>query len=188
MRSREAVEVEGIEVNGPTGSDFGTPGGAELESSPFQPGAMVDSIGDRFAAIARDKGISLEVKTAATVPQRLVGNRRGLDEALSALIDNAIRFTETGEIVTSVTCERPVGDRTLMYVEVSDTGKGIPDETLERLFDSAHDRPPDAAADAGGLIRSRRLVELMDGRFGASSEIGTGTTVWFTVPLDLLDE
>jgi two-component system, sensor histidine kinase and response regulator len=148
---------------------------------------MVESVATRFAEPARVKGIVLEIKTAHTVPTYAVGDEAGLEQTLSALIDNAIKFTERGEVIASVTCDGVVGGRTLMHVEVSDTGAGVPETVLEMLFDSSRDGgPPLAPApEEGGLARSRHLVELMDGRFGCSSQLGTGTTAWFTVPLDL---
>lgn len=188
MRPREAAEVESIEVNDPIGSD---PDGIEAGSAEpichrFDLVTAIGSIADRYADAARAKGISLTVKTADSVPEAVLGDERRIDRALSALLDNAVRFTDEGEIVASVTCENALGDRTVMHVEVSDTGRGIPDETLEQLFDSgARGVAAPLPAGAGGLLQSQRIVELLDGRFGCCSELGTGTTMWFSVPLDL---
>lgn len=189
MRLREAVEVEGDEVKDPAGSVSGDrfSGGDAPAASRFDLGSLIDSVGTRLGPVAREKGISLELKQADGMPAAVVGQERELAEALSALVDNAVRFTDDGEVVASVTCEPASGGRTLLHVEISDTGRGIADEAIAALFDSAHQPggPATPSPDAGGLIRSRRTIELMDGRFGCSSEIGTGTTVWFTVPLDL---
>jgi signal transduction histidine kinase len=189
LRPREAVQVEGSDVTGPPGSvvDGAVYDGLEPRCDRFALQALIDSVADRFAESARAKGIVLEIKTAHTVPTHAVGDEAGLGQTLTALVDNAVKFTDRGEVIASVTCDGVVGGRTLLHVEVSDTGSGIPDAVLEMLFDSSRDGgPPLAPAPSeGGLVHSRHLVELMDGRFGCSSRLGTGTTAWFTVPLDL---
>lgn len=154
--------------------------GIEPAREPFELHSLLGSIAERFAAAASSKGVLLDVKVARSVPAVVLGDESGVGQALGELIDNAVEFTDAGEIVASVTCEESSHGRTLMHAEVSDTGRGIPHATLQQLFE----RSPSAD---GGLIRSQRLVELMDGRFGCSSELGIGTTVWFTVPLDLVD-
>jgi signal transduction histidine kinase len=189
VRPREAVEVEVSNGNGPLGSVLS--GIVLSDTEPvcglFDLPELVSSIANRFTAAAREKSVWLELKRAQTLPRRVVGDADAIGQVMAALIDNAVKFTDEGEIVASVLCEEAVSGRTLLQFELSDTGAGIPSETLEHLFDSSRcNRPPVAPSpDAGGLIRSRWLVELMDGRFGCSSEIGMGTTVWFTVPLDL---
>lgn len=189
MRPREAVEVEGTEVTSPAGSAFDGEMADRIEprSDRFALQAMIDSIATRFAAPAREKGIVLELKMAHSVPPHAIGDADGLEMTLSALVDNAVRYTDHGEVLASITCDGVVGGRTLLNVEVSDTGDGVPDSVLEALFDSSRAGcPPHLPTPGdGGLMRSRRMVELMDGRFGCSSQLGTGTTAWFTVPLDM---
>jgi signal transduction histidine kinase len=162
-------------------------GGDSPAASVFDLRSLIDAVDARLASAAREKGISLEIKQADAIPAGVIGQEPDLDRALSALLDNAVRFTDKGEVVASVSCEPAVGGRTLLHVEISDTGRGIDDETIHALFNSALEpgQPAAPATNHGGLIHSRRLIELMDGRFGCCSELGTGTTVWFTVPLDL---
>jgi two-component system sensor histidine kinase BarA len=189
VRLREAVEVEGSEVNDPSGSVSGEPisGGDGQVAGRFDLRSLIDSIDERLGSVAREKGISLAIKRADAIPDQVIGQALDLDRALSALLDNAVRFTDEGEVVASVSCEPATGGRTLLHVEISDTGRGIDDATMHALFNSAvePDQPPEASTNPGSLIHSRRTIELMDGRFGCCSELGTGTTVWFTVPLDL---
>jgi len=184
VRPREAaeVEVEGRNWSGPNGSVLGGAvlDGAEPARESFELHPLIGSIAEEFTEAASSKGIVLDVKTARSVPAVALGDESGLRQAFSELLDNAVKFTDAGEVVASVTCEGSSGGRTLMHVEVSDTGRGIPHATLQRLFERN-------GSVAGGLGRCQRLVELMDGRFGCSSEVGVGTTAWFTVPLDLID-
>jgi signal transduction histidine kinase len=175
-------------VTSPVGSVFdGLIDSMEPRSERFALQAMIEGVAARFAEAARRKGIVLEIKIAHTVPSHAIGDGLGLEQTLEALVDNAIKFTDLGEVIASITCDGAVGGRTLMHVEVSDTGAGMPGSVLEMLFDSSREAGPPTAPGPGdgGLVRSRQLIELMDGRFGCSSQLGTGTTAWFTVPLDL---
>lgn len=162
----------------------------ELAFQIFDAHRLIDDVASRFAAPARDKGLALEVKTAPSVPLLALGEADWLREVLCDLIDNAVRFTDCGEVVASITADRTAGSRVLFHAEVSDTGCGMSADALARLF-GPHTRgrfdPVDGVDGAGSLSVAHRLVELMDGRLGCSSAIGTGTTTWFSVPLDLPD-
>jgi signal transduction histidine kinase len=160
----------------------------ELDPEAFDVHRLIDEAGRRFATPADEKGLSLEVKTAASVPRLAVGEVDWLREVLHGLIDNAVRFTDRGEVVASITADRTSGHRIMFHAEVSDTGCGMSPDTLARLFGPSKDGrlTPLAGIDGGGTLSvAHRLVELMDGRLGCSSALGMGTTTWFTVPLDL---
>lgn len=162
----------------------------EADLALFDLRLMIDQAAERFGRAARSKGLALEVKTAPTVPGRAIGDAERLREVLFGLVDNAVKFTERGEVVASLTAEQTPGGRALLHAEVSDTGVGVPPETVA-LFDERPRRDGGdgavtlAPAATGGLATARRQVELMDGQVGCSSALGMGTTVWFTVPLDL---
>ncbi|NLT06610.1 MAG: hypothetical protein GXY03_09895 [Solirubrobacterales bacterium] len=159
----------------------------ELEPEPFDVHALVASAGERHGARARAKGLSFEVKLAGSVPDRALGEERWLGTVLDGLLDNAIRFTDAGEVVASVTADPTSGARILLHAEISDTGCGMPTETVRALFRPQGGRfTASELLDGGGSMRvCGRLIDLMDGRIGASSALGMGTTTWFTVPLDL---
>lgn len=151
----------------------------ELTPELFDVRLMIDETARRFAEPAREKGLALEIKTAPTVPARAIGEASWLQEVLAGLIDNAVRFTDQGEVVASLTSTQTAGTRTLLHAEISDTGCGMPAETLDGVFGVACDG-------AGGSLHvAQRLIDLMDGQLGGSSAVGMGTTMWFTVPLDL---
>jgi signal transduction histidine kinase len=163
----------------------------DLDPQAFDVHLLIDETAQRFAAPARLKGLALEVKTAASVPALALGEVDWLREVLGGLVDNAVRFTDSGEVVASITADRTGGRRVLFRAEVSDTGRGMSAEALARLFGPAKRgrfTPLGGIDGAGTLGVAQRLVELMDGRLGCSSALGLGTTTWFTVPLDLPDE
>lgn len=160
----------------------------ELDPALFDVQLLLDEAERRFTPTARDKGLSLEVKRGASLPATALGEVEWLRAVLCGVMDNAIRFTESGEVVASVTADSTGGRRVLFHAEVSDTGCGMPPDVVARLF-GARDGgrfTPLTGVDGGGTLGVvNRLVELMDGRIGCSSALGMGTTTWFTIPLDL---
>ena len=160
----------------------------ELDPQAFDVHLLIDEVARQFAAPAHEKRIALEVKTAASVPRLALGEVDWLREVLCGLIDNAVRFTDSGEVVASITADRTGGRRIMFHAEVSDTGRGMSADALARLFgplEGGRFTPLGGIDGAGTLGLAHRLVELMDGRLGCSSALGMGTTTWFMVPLDL---
>lgn len=160
----------------------------ELSPEAFDVHRLIDDAARRFAGPAREKGIAFEVKTAASVPRLALGEVDWLREVLCGLVDNAVRFTDSGEVVASITADRTGGHRVMFHAEVSDTGRGMSADVLAHLFGPASDgrvTPLAGVQGTGTLGVVQRLVELMDGRIGCSSALGMGTTTWFTVPLDM---
>lgn len=158
----------------------------DLAFEAFDVHELIDDAATLFAAPAQAKGLALEVKTAASVPRQALGEADWLHEVLCGLVDNAVRFTASGEVVASVTADRTSGSRVMFHAEVSDTGCGMDANALARLFGPRRGARFTPADDGAGSLRlAHRLVELMDGRLGCSSAVGMGTTTWFSVPLDL---
>ena len=193
MSPREATEDDRIGTRVPRGdvlawAAMDLADVPELDPEAFDVHLLIDEAARQFAAPAAEKGIALEVKTAASVPRLALGEVDGLREALCGLTDNAVRFTDGGEVVASITADGTGGRRVMFHAEVSDTGRGMSAEVLARLFGplkGGRFTPLGGMDGVGTLVLAQRLVELMDGRLGCSSALGMGTTTWFTVPLDL---
>jgi signal transduction histidine kinase/ActR/RegA family two-component response regulator len=154
-----------------------------FEEVPFAPRALVAECLDVLAQAAAEGHTRLESSIDATVPMRVVGDPSRVRQVLLNLAGNAVKFTRGGTV--TVIIEREGTDR--LRVAVRDTGLGIAAEALGRLFQ------PFVQADASttrrfggtglGLAICRRLVDAMGGVIGAESELGRGSTFWFTVPL-----
>jgi signal transduction histidine kinase/CheY-like chemotaxis protein len=139
-----------------------------------------------LAPRAHAKGLELACQIAPDVPPALGGDPSRLRQVLVNLIGNAVKFTETGEVVVRVDCERIEGERVSVTFAVSDTGIGIPLEKQAAIFD------PFTQADASttrrfggtglGLTISARLVELMGGAIRIESKPGRGTQIYVTLP------
>ncbi len=149
-------------------------------------------IGATFAMAATQaaaKGVTLKLDVAESVPMRLHADPLRLRQVLSNLINNALKFTEAGSVVLTVSTE-PNGEKgVFLNAAVRDTGIGIAPEVQGRLFQ------PFTQADASttrryggtglGLAICRRLIEAMGGVIGVESALGTGSVFWFRVPLPL---
>jgi PAS domain S-box-containing protein len=162
-------------------------GKVELEMIDFDLRTMVEEVTGLFASQAAQKDVELISFIAQGVPTALRGDPGRLRQILSNLISNALKFTSRGEVVVRVSAgEQPAVAPTIRF-EVADTGIGIPQKGLEKLFE------PFTQADASttrkyggtglGLAICKKFVALMNGEIGAESANGNGSTFWFAVPL-----
>jgi signal transduction histidine kinase/CheY-like chemotaxis protein len=148
---------------------------------------LYDSLGETMRSLAvraHQKNLELVYEVASDVPAYLVGDPGRLRQIIVNLVGNAIKFTEKGEIFARVRCSRTENHRAELHFTVRDTGIGIPREKLSLIFE------PFAQADGSttrtyggtglGLAIAARLVELMEGRIWAESEVGAGSTFHFT--------
>jgi two-component system, sensor histidine kinase and response regulator len=147
---------------------------------------LVQSVASMMQDRAGDKRLALRVE-CDPFPGPLVGDRTRLSQALLNYVGNAIKFTREGEVVIRA---RRVGSddhATLIRFEVEDTGVGIPEDALPRLFQAFEQADATTARRYGGtglgLAITRRLAELMGGGAGATSRPGHGSTFWFTARL-----
>ena len=162
-------------------------GKLDLETIEMDLRANIEDVGAMLAFQAATKGLELIVNIHPDVPSRMLGDPQRLRQCVINLVSNAIKFTKQGEIVIEVRPERGADGTAFTYFQVSDTGMGIDPDTLPSLFQ------PFVQADASttrhfggtglGLSIVRRLVELMGGEIGVSSEVGEGSRFYFVLPL-----
>jgi PAS domain S-box-containing protein len=161
-------------------------GRLELETAPFDLRECVESALELVAASALKKGLDLAYEIDPEAPGALVGDLTRLRQVLINLLNNAVKFTEHGEVVVTVVAD-PAGSEGRQRLEfaVRDTGIGIPEDRMDRLFESFSQVDRSTTRRYGGtglgLAISRRLVELMDGTMWAESTAGQGSTFRFTI-------
>nr|WP_297353128.1 response regulator [uncultured Caldimonas sp.] len=164
-------------------------GKLDIESIPFNLVDVLDNTVNVLSMRADEKGLELVMDLAPDLPPALMGDPSRLGQVLLNLGNNAVKFTERGEVVLSVRLmERDDASARLLF-EMRDTGIGMSEELQQRLFQ------PFTQADAStsrryggtglGLAISRHLVQLMGGSFGVESSPGQGSRFFFELPLGL---
>lgn len=164
----------------------------DLECQPFE---LQDSLGDTMKSLAlraHEKGLELAFHIAPDVPECLVGDRGRLRQVLMNLVGNAIKFTETGEVIVDVRETSRSSDDVVLQFSVRDTGVGIPADRVSHIFDAFEQADTSTTRRFGGtglgLAISARLVELMQGRVWVESTVGRGSTFYFTARLQLTNQ
>lgn len=162
-------------------------GKLELDTAPFELRPALERAVGLFRASATTKGLRLEADLAPDLPAWVAGDEIRLREVVQNLISNALKFTDSGEIVLSARVEAREETAYRIRIEVRDTGIGIPPDRMTRLFTSFSQADSTINRRYGGtglgLAICKRLIELMDGSIEAQSQPGEGTTFRFAVRL-----
>lgn len=161
-------------------------GKLHLSQRPFEPREVLGSICNQVSVLAEAKNLEFNATIKDNLPVSIVGDSQRLKQILVNLLSNAVKFTETGSITVEISAPTP----TEWIMRVTDTGPGIPPESLNTIFE-----PFKQLAEAHkalrkgyglGLSISRQLIKLMGGNISLESTVGKGTT--FTVTLPLITE
>ena len=159
-------------------------GKLELESIDFDLRTTLENAMDPLAVKAHEKGLELICRIKPDVPTALKGDPVRLRQIVVNLAGNAIKFTETGEVVVIVALEEETDGNIRLHFSVSDTGIGIAPETVSTIFESFHQADGSVTRQYGGtglgLAISRQLAELMNGRIWVESKEGEGSIFNFT--------
>ena len=160
-------------------------GKLELEEHPLDVRECAERALDLVAVRASEKKIELGCLLDENVPAAILGDPTRVRQALGNLLANAVKFTEVGEVVLAVTAAERSDGRWQLRFSVRDTGIGIPEERMHRLFESFSQVDPSTTRRYGGtglgLAISRRLAELMGGALWAESEAGKGSAFHFEI-------
>ncbi len=167
----------------------------QLENRIFRIDAVFHSLSDSFTPQAQAKSLNLEFDIVSDIPKQLIGDDFRLQQVLSNLIDNAIKFTSAGRILVRTAREpEPSSDRAslLLCFSVQDTGVGIDPTNVEKLFQPFTQADTSITRQFGGtglgLTICRRIVEVMKGEIGVNSSLEQGSTFWFKLPFEPADD
>jgi len=162
-------------------------GQLELEAIDFDLGEVIETVTEMLATKGQTKGLEIACWISPEIPDRVKGDPSRLRQIVLNLLNNAIKFTEQGEVVVRARVVEETEDSTTVRVSVADTGIGIPAEKRARLFKSFSQVDASTTRRFGGtglgLAISKNLVELMGGEIGIAEEREEGTEFWFTVEL-----
>jgi signal transduction histidine kinase/CheY-like chemotaxis protein len=160
-------------------------GRLDIEATDFRLDDVISSVTTLTAQKAYDKGLEFLAHVAPEIPERLLGDPLRLGQILTNLVNNAVKFTERGEIRINIALIERTGDKVQLKCSVRDTGIGMTPEQSAKLFQPFTQADMSTTRKHGGtglgLTISRRLVDLMGGRIWLESEAGAGTTFYFTV-------
>jgi len=159
----------------------------DIEDVNFNLRAIISDVVDLLAGSAQAKGLELVTVVGSSVPAVIGGDPGRIRQVLTNLIGNAVKFTQSGEIIIRVTSQasEQAGGEAIVRFEICDTGDGIAPDKLASIFepfvqvDSSNSRK--YGGTGLGLAISGQLVALMGGSCGVDSEPGIGSTFWFTV-------
>lgn len=140
-----------------------------------------------FSAMALQKNIHLELQLKPDVPQNVIGDAPRLKQIIYNLLNNAIKFTENGEVILHAALAKKTDTNYEILIKISDTGIGIKDDDLNNLFEPFSQVENSSIRKYGGtglgLTIAKSLIELMQGEITVESELDKGSTFIFTVNL-----
>jgi PAS domain S-box-containing protein len=159
-------------------------GKLEVENTEFNLDQVLEDLSSVVCQKAHDKNLELLIASPNNLPANLVGDPLRLGQILINLVNNAVKFTDCGEVLVAVALEEQLADRAKLKFSVRDSGIGMTREQSANLFQPFSQADTSTTRKYGGtglgLSISKRLVELMEGTIWAESEPGVGSTFHFT--------
>ena len=166
----------------------------KLNHQEFSLESIAHNLLDSFTPQAREKGLELTIDVAPDLPLWFIGDDFRLQQVLSNLISNALKFTRQGKVDVDISLkENTTIDNAIatVYFSVTDTGIGIDTSMQPKLFQPFTQADNSTTRQYGGtglgLTICRRIIELMGGEIGVESQLNRGSTFWFVLPLQLAD-
>lgn len=162
-----------------------------LDRVPFQLRDIVEEVMVMLAPAAHAKNLDLVPLVYNDVPDNIMGDPLRVKQVITNLVNNAIKFTQTGEVVLRASLEEedPESNQVTLRLSITDSGVGLSRAQQQSLFNAFSQADASTARQYGGtglgLAISKRLVEEMGGKIGLESELGKGSTFWFTLTSEL---
>jgi len=167
-------------------------GNVSVQNKVFYPRQVVEDVIQMFWQRAHDKNLELGCLLSRDIPLQVIGDSDKVKQVLINLVGNAIKFTEKGEICIEVQVVKQNIDNAILRFEVTDTGIGIPDTEIDRIFEAfGQANRPEGKKYEGtglGLTISKQLVELMKGEIGVEKGTDGKTVFWFEIKFSLLKD
>jgi len=160
-----------------------------FEQTQFNLGNFLDEIMRSYSFRSKAKHLNFEIRKDNEIPMEVVGDPIRLNQILSNLLSNALKFTNQGSIIVGVKEIRRAGNKSKIQFSVTDSGIGIPKEKHSQIFESFTQASPDTTRQYGGtglgLAICKKLIELQGGTITIDSQPGKGSTFKFTITLGI---
>ncbi len=164
-------------------------GKIELDYSNFKIEDILSDVSNILDIKAEEKGLEFSYSIDEKIPDTLVGDFYRIKQIILNLANNAIKFTKNGNVSIKVNLHKYLSQSVVLKVLVEDTGIGISEEKIPKLFQSFSQVDASTTKSYGGtglgLAISKKLSEMMDGNIGVASKINEGSTFWFTIKAKL---
>ena len=164
-------------------------GKLEIENIPFSPTEVLDNLSNVLGEKVQSKNLELVFDLDLNIPTSLIGDPLRLGQILLNLLNNAVKFTEKGEIYVSIKMLEKRNNEVFLRFSVTDTGIGLTGEQKSKLFQSFSQADMSTTRKYGGtglgLAISKNLCRMMKGEIGVESEYGKGSTFYFTALLGI---
>ena len=164
-------------------------GKLRLVTEPVDLEGLIDESISLLAPQAGKKGIALGAEVSPAMSSRLLGDGLRVRQVLVNLLSNAVKFTDKGQVLVRARQQRADQGRVVIRIEVSDTGIGMEQQALQRIFDAFSQADETTTRRYGGtglgLTICKNLVEMMGGEIGVTSRPGAGSTFWCEIPFSI---
>ncbi len=162
-------------------------GKISLDSSPFVIAEFVNGVGKSFELQCAEKNLKWQTRVSPGVPSIIEADSFRLRQVLDNIVSNAVKFTSHGSVVLTVSVDSVINEHELVLkFTVTDTGIGIPKEQSDRIFESFEQGDSSRTRVYGGsglgMTITKQLVGIMKGSIHFTSEVGSGSSFWFTLP------
>ncbi len=161
-------------------------GRIRLNNDTFSILSLIDEVGTLFRQRAEEKKLYLLIETAADIPGYITSDEKKIRQVLINLLSNAVKFTREGGIILRAWTDLPMPDKQLLYIEVEDTGEGIAEEELEKVFMHFEQTRSGQKAHVGtglGLAISKEYINMMNGEISVTSKVGQGSVFRFFIEI-----
>ncbi len=163
-----------------------------VEKIVFNPVEQIRILSSSYRYIAEEKGLQFLIDVDEKIPARLLGDPTRINQILTNLIGNAIKFTNKGSVTLSLQMIKDEQNQVILEYSVTDTGIGIPEEKLETIFESFTQADKATTRKFGGtglgLSISQKLAELLNSRIEVTSKVGEGTRFYFMMHLNKIKD
>ena len=153
---------------------------------PYSLAMVVEEVTNLFRSRAEAKGLSINYRIDASAPETIVGDDARVRQVLSNFVSNALKFTEEGHVEVAASYEQDTNE---VCIQASDTGIGISENSLPKLFQRFSQVDTSSTRRYGGtglgLVICKQLIDLMEGSIGVESTEGEGSRFWITLPINL---